>query len=106
MSDKAIVRRIFDLAGPWVLLIAAAAGLFYAITIAATLRDLRALEPVAVGGHPDLEAWRCAAAAGSSGSGAIAEGEPRFNGAGAPQQAPAAERSANCPPHARQVRPQ
>jgi hypothetical protein len=105
MSDRICLRRIFDLAVTWVLLIAAAAGLIYVITIAATLRDLRALEPVAVGGHPDLEAWRCVVAAGSTPSGA-ADADASPGNAGAPQQAPAAERSANCPPHARQVRPQ
>jgi hypothetical protein len=95
MSDRIPLRRIFDLAVPWVLLAVASAGLVYAISIAATLRDLRALEPIT---HPDLEAWRCALASQAP------EGEPR-PGAGAAQQ-PAAERSADCPPHARQARPE
>src|SRR5262245_26283859 len=85
MPDRINLRSIFDLVASWVLLIAAAAGLVYVITIAATLRDLRALEPTAVSGQPDLEAWGCAA------GGAVAEGEPTLGGA--PQQAPVAERS-------------
>ena len=107
MPDRITLRRIFDLAVPWVLLVAASAGLVYAITIAATLRDLRALEPVTFDGHPDLETWRCkATATASPGSGPAAESEPKLNGAGAPQHPTAAEWSANCPPGARQVRPQ
>ena len=98
MSDRLNLRRIVDLAVPAVLLAAAAVGVIYAISIGATLRDLRALEPIT---HPDLEAWRCSSAAGS---GQGAECEPR-PGTGAAQQ-PAAERSAGCPPHARQARPQ
>jgi hypothetical protein len=106
MSDRITLRRIFDLAGPWVLLVAAGAGLVYAISIAATLRDLRALEPVTLHGHPDLETWRCqAAGTAPAGPAAAADGEPRPNGAGAPQH-PAAERSASCPPRGGQVRPQ
>jgi hypothetical protein len=105
MPDKAILRRIVDLAGPWVLLIAAAAGLIYVITVAATLRDLRALEPVTLG-SPGLETSLCASATGVPVPSPAADGEPRLNGAVAPQQPLAAERSANCPPHARQVRPQ
>jgi hypothetical protein len=104
MPDRITLRRIFDLAGPWVFLVAAGAGLAYAITIATTLRDLRALEPVTLPGPPDPEAWRCqASATASSGS---AEGEQTLNGAGAPQHQAPAERSASCPPGARQVRPQ
>jgi hypothetical protein len=107
MSDRITLRRIFDLAVPWVLLVAAGAGVVYAITIATTLRDLRALEPVTLPGHPDLETWRCQAAATAfPGSSPAAEVEPKPNGAGAPQHPAAAERSANCPPGARQVRPQ
>jgi hypothetical protein len=98
MPDRITLRRIFDLAGPWVFLVAAGAGLAYAITIATTLRDLRALEPATLPGPPDPEAWRCQAAASAlSGS---AEGEQT------PQHQAAAERSASCPPGARQVRPQ
>lgn len=107
MPDRITLRRIFDLAVPWVLLVVAGAGVVYAITIATTLRDLRALEPVTFDGHPDLEIWRCQAAASAApGSGPAAEGEPKLSGAGAPQHPTAAERSANCPPGARQVRPQ
>jgi len=107
MSDRITLRSIFDLAVPWVLLVAAGAGLLYAISIAVTLRDLRAHEPVTVDGHPDLETWRCqAAATASPGSSAASDAEPRPNGAGAPQHPAAAERSATCPPRGGQVRPQ
>jgi hypothetical protein len=103
MPDRISVHSIFDLAVLWGLLVVAAAGLIYVIAIATTLRDLSALEPVAVSGHPDLETWRCAAAVGS---GSLADGEPRIPRAIASHEPPAAERLANCPPHARQVRPQ
>jgi hypothetical protein len=107
VSDRLTLRRIFDLAAPWVLLVAASVGLVYAITIAATLQDLRALEPVTLPGHPDLEAWRCqAGTAASPGSGSAAEGEAKPGGAGAPHHPTAAERSANCHAGTRQVRPQ
>ena len=107
MADKTTLRRIFDLAVPWVLLVVAGAGVVYAITIATTLRDLRALEPVTFDGHPDLEIWRCQAAATAvPGSGPAAEAEPKLGGAVAPQHPAAAERSASCPPGVRQVRPQ
>ena len=91
MSDRITLRRIFDLAVPWVLLVAASAGLVYTISIAATLRDLRALEPIT---HPDLETWRCSPGTGVASQ--TTEGERQPTGAGAPQH-PAAERSASCP---------
>ena len=94
MFDRIGLRQILELMAPFVLLVAAGAGLVYAISVAVTLQDLRAQEPVA---RPDLETWRCAPAA---------EGEPRPGGAGTPQHPPAAERSAGCPPNGRQVRPQ
>jgi hypothetical protein len=101
MADRTSLRRIFDQAVPLVLLAIAAAGFVYAISIATTLRELRALEPIT---QPDLETWRCAAAAGSPGpvQGPDSDIKP---GAGATQQ-PAGERSAACPPGARQARPQ
>jgi hypothetical protein len=102
MSDRLKLRHVFDLAVPAVLLAVAAVGVFYAITIATTLHDLRTLEPVTLG-HPDAEAWRCASAAGPA---AAAEGEPKPGSTAAPQHPASAERSAICPPHARQVRPQ
>jgi hypothetical protein len=99
MADKFSLRRIFDEIVPLALLALAGAGFVYALSIAATLRELRALEPLT---HPDFEAWRCAAAAPGAGQGT--DGEPRPS-AGATQQPPA-ERSASCPPGTRQVRPQ
>jgi len=99
MADKTSLRRIFDGAVPLVLLAVAGAGFVYALSIAATLRELRALEPIT---HPDFETWRCAAA--SSGAGQGADGELRQS-AGATQPT-TGERVASCPPHARQVRPQ
>lgn len=99
MADKTSLRLIFDEVVPLVLLAVAGAGFVYALSIAATLRELRALEPIT---HPDFETWRCAAA--SSGAGQGADGEPRPS-AGATQQ-PAGDGSASCPPHTRQVRPQ
>src|SRR5512134_274790 len=100
MADRTRLRNIFDQVVPLVLLAVAGAGFVYAIAIAATLRDLRALEPLA---HPDLETWRCAAAAASPATGQGADGQPRPS-ASAPQQP--TERSASCPPHAGQARPQ
>jgi hypothetical protein len=108
MADRTSLRRIFDQAVPLVLLAVAGAGLVYAISIATTLQDLRALEPLTFDGHPDLELWRCqAAATASPGPGPAVEGEPKLSGVGASQQPSAAERSsARCPPGAGQVRPQ
>jgi hypothetical protein len=96
MADRTSLRRIFDQIVPLVLLTSAGAGFVYAISIAATLRELRALEPLA---HPDFETWRCAA-----GSGQGADGELSPNAVATHQ--PDGERSASCPPHAGQVRPQ
>jgi hypothetical protein len=107
MSDRPDLRRVFELAVPAVLLAVAAVGLVYAITIATTLRDLRAREPVSVSDHQDLETWRCLHAAGSAASRLAADGEPKLNSSGVSQHPTAsAERSATCPPHPRQVRPQ
>ena len=99
MSDRFNLRRIVGLTVPAVLLAAAAVGVIYAMSIGATLRDLRALEPIA---HPDLEPWRCSPPAGA---GQVTDGESR-PGAGTVQLPAVAERSAGCPPHARQARPQ
>jgi len=108
MADRITLRRIFDQAVPWVLLVAAGAGLVYAISVASTLRDLRALEPVTLDGHPDLQTWRCQAATTASPPPTAApDTEPRPTGSGAPQLPAAAERSTNCPPpRDGQVRPQ
>jgi hypothetical protein len=103
MSDRMSLRRIFDLAATLVLLVGGAAGVVYAVAIATTLQELRTLEPITLDGHPDLEVWRCPAAAGSSVP-ADAESKPRSTSA---VHAPTnAERSATCAPAARQARPQ
>jgi len=99
MADKTSLRRIVDDVVPLVLLAVAGAGFVYALSIAATLRELRALEPIT---HPDFETWRCAAAFSGAGQGSDGELRPS---AGATQQS-MRERSASCPPHARQMRPQ
>jgi hypothetical protein len=98
MSDRFNLRRIIDLTVPAVLLATAAVGVIHAISIGATLRDLRALEPIT---QPDLEAWRCLSVAGSSQGG---DGEPRLGTDAV--QLPPVERSAGCPTRGGQVRPQ
>jgi hypothetical protein len=99
MADRTSLRRIFDQVVPLALLAVAGALFIYAVSVATALRELRALEPLT---HPDLDTWRCAAASPGPGQGADVELKP---GAGAAQQ-PAGERSAACPPAARQARPQ
>jgi hypothetical protein len=94
MADRPILRRIFDQAVPLALLAVAGVLFLYAMSIAMTLRELRALEPIT---HPNLELARCTTAPGQS-----AEGAP---GAAASPQ-PGGEHSAPCPPAARQTRPQ
>jgi len=106
MSDRISLRRIFDLAVTLTLLLAGAVGVVYAISIAATLQELRTLEPITLDGHPDLEIWRCAAASGSPGSSPASEPEPKPRGAGPAHVPTTAERSATCLPGARQARPQ
>ncbi len=79
---------------PVVLLVAAGAGVVYAITIATTLQELRAREPIVLDSR--LHAPPCPAATPA----APGDGEPGTGTAGAPPPAPAAapERSGNCPP--------
>jgi hypothetical protein len=100
MADRPILRRIFDQVVPVVLLAVAAAGFVYAISIATTLRELRALEPIT---HPNLELGRCAPVAATAPA-HTAEGDSR-PASGATQQ-PGGERSVPCPPAPRQARPQ
>jgi len=105
MSDRISLRRIFDVAVTLALLLAGAVGLVYAISIAATLQELRTLEPITLDGHPDLEAWRCPAAPGSASS-LAADAESKLRSTGSVHLPTAPERSANCLPAARQARPQ
>ena len=100
MADRTILRRILDQVVPVVLLAVAAAGFVYAISIATTLRELRALEPIT---HPNLELARCPPAPATA-PGHTTDGDSR-PGTGAAQQ-PAGERSVPCPPAPRQARPQ
>jgi hypothetical protein len=99
MADKTSLRRIVDDVVPLVLLAVAGAGFVYALSIATTLRELRALEPIT---HPDFETWRCAATLSGAGQGSDGELRP----SAAATQQPAGEQSASCPPHAGQMRPQ
>jgi len=105
MSDRISLRRILDHAVTAALLVTASVGLVYAISIAATLQELRTLEPITMDGHPDLEIWRCPAAIAASGSSPAgdAESTPRSTAAHPPA---GAERSASCAAGARQARPQ
>jgi hypothetical protein len=101
MADRTILRRILDQVVPLGLL-AVAGGLFvYAMSIAATLRELRALEPIT---HPNLELWRCAPQTASAATAQAAEQESRPSAVAT--QHPAGERSGACPPAPRQARPQ
>ena len=103
MSDKISLRQILDLSVPVVLLVVTSGGLVYAIKIAATLRDLRALEPVTLATDP--ETWRCPHATHFPGSSLVRDGEPGLNTSGAlrlPDAPP--DRVASCLPHTPQVR--
>ena len=103
MSDKISLRQILDLSVPVVLLVVASGGLVYAIKIAATLRDLRALEPVTLATDP--ETWRCPHATHFPGSSLVRDGEPGLNTSVAlrlPDAAP--DRVASCLPHTPQAR--
>jgi hypothetical protein len=100
MADRTILRRIFDQVVPLALLAVAGVLFLYAMSIAMTLRELRALEPIT---HPNLELGRCAPVAATA-PGHTAEGDSR-PASGATQQ-PAGEHSVPCPPAARQTRPQ
>lgn len=103
MSDNRLnLRRIFDLAVTLVLLVVGAVGVMRALAIAATLQELRTLEPITLDGHPDLEIWRCPGAIVAPGSSAVADAEAKTRSS----SAPGAERSANCAPGGRQARPQ
>jgi hypothetical protein len=102
MLDRTGFGRILDLIGPLILLVAAGAAFVYAITIATTLQDLRAREPISLPGHLDLEAWPCPSATGLPGSRHVPDGEPFRSSSGAlPYPAATAARSTNCPPNAR-----
>jgi len=106
MSDRISVRRVLEHAAAAVLLVAATLGLVYAISVAATLQELRTLEPLTLDGHPDLEIWRCPAAIAAPASGPVADAESRTRSAGAALPPAGAERSASCAPGTRQARPQ
>jgi hypothetical protein len=100
MSDRPNLRSIFDQVVPLAVLAVAGAALVYALSIAATLQELRALEPII---HPDFESSGCQPAGAAS---LVADGEPKPLGTAVQLPAGPAERSAICPPHPRQMRPQ
>jgi hypothetical protein len=89
MFDRRRLGRILDIGIPIVLLVAAAVGAIHAVTIATTLQDLRAREPLGRDAQPELQVVRCMAASG--------EAEPGPSAGGAPPAAITPDRSGNCP---------
>lgn len=107
MFDRIKLGRFVDAAVPAFLLVVAGVGVVYAITIATTLRDLRARESATFTGQPDLQVQRCPAVTGVPGAGSLGDGEPSPHGAAAtPPPAAAADRSAGCTTPSRQMHAQ
>ncbi len=107
MFDRIKLGRFVDAAVPALLLAVAGVGVVYAITIATTLRDLRARESATFVGQPDLQVQRCPAATADPAAGSPGDGEPGLHGAGAtPHPSSAADRSAGCAAPSRQMHAQ